>query len=56
MTREKEILLIIKGTIADMPEEQRNEVMDCYRILKEMVDARPLTTMAIALIGAELVE
>ncbi len=54
MTQEEQVYLIIKGTVADLPDRERTEVEECYSILKNMLEKRPLTGLAIALIGAEL--
>ncbi len=54
MTPEQETVLIIKGTIADMPEADRKKVMDAYDKLRVMLNESPLTGLAIALIGAEI--
>lgn len=54
MTREQETVLIIKGTISDMPEADREKVMEAYRKLRAMMDESPLTGLAIALLGAEI--
>ncbi len=54
MTPEQETVLIIKGTIADMPEADREKVMKAYEELIAMVNKNPLSALAIALIGAEI--
>ncbi len=54
MTSEQETVLIIKGTISDMQEADREKVMLAYGKLKAMMEENPLTGLAIALIGAEL--
>ncbi len=54
MTQEEQTVLIIKGTISDMPEAEKAIVMRQYKRLKEMMEESPLTGLAIALIGAEL--
>ena len=54
MTQEEQQVLIIKGTIADLPEDQRSKVMEQYKTLKAMMEDTPLTGLAIALLGAEL--
>lgn len=55
MTKDQETVLIIKGTIADMPEADRKKVMEAYYELQNMIQENPLSALAMALIGAEIV-
>ncbi len=54
MTPEQETVLIIRGTIAGMPEEHQKKIMQAHAKLNDMIREDPLTALAIALIGAEI--
>ena len=54
MTEQERDLLIIKGTIADMPEDFQNIIQSQYNELKVMIEKQPLALMAIVLLGAEM--
>ena len=57
MTQEQETVLLIRGTIASLPDENRKMAEDCYRDLSAMVRKYGTPAyLAIALIGAELAE
>ena len=53
MTQEEQQYLIIKGTIADLSEAERNAVMHHYETIKAMWANDAMVGLAIALIGAE---
>ena len=54
MTRDQETVLLIKGAIHDLSETDRQAVMAQYNKIRALMAEEPLTTFAIALIGAEL--
>lgn len=56
MTRDQETLLLIKGTIAELPLETQATIRSCYDTIKAMIAANPdgEALMAITLIGAEV--
>lgn len=55
MTPEQQTLLLIRGTIAGMTEEQQREVAEAAAKIREIANAQSdLGLMAFALVGAEL--
>lgn len=56
MTQDQLTLLLIKGTIADLPGEDRCKVDAAAKQLREIMDAYPEghASMALALLAAEL--
>lgn len=52
---ERAMVLMIKGAIAELPEDQRRKVQECYEQLQKLVaDNGEEGGMALALLGAEL--
>lgn len=56
MTQDQLTLLLIKGTIADLPDEDRQKVDEATRQVREVLAAYPEghATLALALLSAEL--
>ncbi|KTT21893.1 hypothetical protein [Pseudacidovorax intermedius] len=55
MTFEEQTLLIIKGSIADLPEAERQRVETAERHIRALIQQdKGAAVMAMALIGAEL--
>ena len=55
MTQEQQLVLIVRGTIAQMPMEQQEKVMACYAEIKSLVaEAGEEGAMAFALFVAEM--
>jgi len=55
MTNEQAVVLMIKGTIAELPKEQQDAINSmAQRILNEVREAGPTGGLALALVGAEL--
>jgi hypothetical protein len=54
MTKEETTVLIIKGAIAGLPEQERQLVLEQYNKIRTMLVENPLASLAIALIGAEM--
>lgn len=54
MTQEEETLLIIRGSIAELPLEQQKEIIDFYNEITAKVQSNPILGMAIAWLGAKM--
>ncbi len=55
MTAEQETLLLIRGTIASLPEEYQRQVAAAHDAIKDIVKSnKEAGTMAVALLGAEM--
>ncbi|EPS1205498.1 TPA: hypothetical protein ACKP07_004974 [Serratia marcescens] len=56
MTEEQATLLLVKGTIADLPAETQESVKKCVASIRELLAAYPNgeAHIALALLGAEL--
>ena len=53
MTHEQETVLLIKGTISELPEPQRKEVQEAADLIRAIVAKSDAGAMALALVGAE---
>ncbi|WP_145508868.1 hypothetical protein [Yersinia alsatica] len=56
MTRDEETVLLFKGLIASLPEDQQCNVQQCVDVIRKLLSEYPVgeATIAIGLIGAEL--
>ncbi len=54
MSEQKQVALMIRGAIAELPEAQRAKVMEYYRQYTTLMGEDECAIMAVALIGAEL--
>jgi len=55
MTNEKQVVLMIRGAISTMPEENRAKIMACYDAISAAVkDSGEDGQLALALAGAEM--
>lgn len=55
MTEEQQTLLLIKGAISDLPEEQKVKVQRCAAELRKVIaDGGQEGVMAFVLVGAEV--
>lgn len=54
MTEEEQTLLVIRGTIASLPEDDQIQVKVIASTLRNILKADPRAPMAFALVGAEL--
>jgi hypothetical protein len=56
MTRDDETVLLFKGLIASMPEDQQQSVQQCLDVIRKLLSDHPggEAMVAIGLVGAEL--
>ncbi|MCW6583586.1 hypothetical protein NFB41_03565 [Yersinia ruckeri] len=56
MTQDEQTVLLFKGLIASLPEEQQHNVQQCLDVIRKLLSDYPggEAAVAIGLIGAEL--
>lgn len=55
MTPEQQQLLMLRGTIVSLPQEQQLQINDLAMRIRDIVNGNPeVGTIALALVGAEL--
>jgi hypothetical protein len=54
MTDEEQTLLLIRGTIAGMPEDDQIQVKCIATTLRNILEQDPRSALAFALVGAEM--